>query len=107
MKKLNDQCETDINEIKGIFDANAVKEISLFESLMRFFHETSLENEEKGLNEAFIHSYSSMLDCVHMELFQENNADKFFLVESKSLSIILQYLKIIFEKLTSKILTKP
>lgn len=96
----------DISKLDGIFDANAVKEISLFESIMSFFREAGASgrdyDEFTGLNDTFIHSYCSMLDFIYMELFQDDNLDRCLLVESSSLLVILKYLRVVFEKLSSK-----
>jgi hypothetical protein len=53
----------------------------------------------KGLSEAFIHSYCTMVDLVQMELLVDNDADQ---IESGNAVGILKYLRMIFEKLSRK-----
>ena len=99
------QSSIDICEIRGIFQDHAVKEISLFENLMIFFRQINtiflVDGQLDGLNETFLNSYSSMLDCVLFEVFQGNQIDNNLLVDSTNLVVIFKYLKIIFQRLTS------
>ena len=100
---INDEWETDMHQI-GLVRSNSVKEISLFENLLFFFRQVAAAGMDfdhlKGLSDTFIRSYCSMLDLVQMELLVDNDSDR---IESSNLVAIMNYLRMIFDKLSRKI----
>ena len=80
--------------VKGNFSDDYIQEIALFESLSNFLREAKDLSRYSGLNKMFLYSYSSVLDTVYNEFSHDGN-----ILDCKNMTTILQYLRIIFEKL--------